>query len=274
VKYILARRNAGTLTRLAAGRALLAFDFDGTLAPIVADRDAARMRSTTERLFRGVCAVFPCAVISGRSREDVAQRLGDLPVRYVVGDHGADAGTRRLRFDGQMAEVLDSLRRRLAGLPGIDIENKGSSLAVHYRAAPDRHAAGLAIEAALAALPRRIRLVPGKCVVNVLPAWAPHKGDAFRQLLSAERAEKALYVGDDDTDEDVFRLQGPERPLTVRVGASPRTLAEYYLHDQTEIDRLLRLLATARRSRSDRPSVSARRQPGGSRPSAGLRDSG
>jgi trehalose 6-phosphate phosphatase len=274
VKYILARRNVGTLTRLAAGRALLAFDFDGTLAPIVADRDAARMRSTTERLFRDVCAVFPCAVISGRSRADVARRLGDLPVRYVVGDHGGDAGMRRLRFDGQMAEVLDSLRRRLAGLPEIDIENKGSSLAIHYRVAPDRDAARLAIEAALAGPPRRVRQVPGKCVMNVLPAEALHKGDAFRQILSAERAEKALYVGDDDTDEDVFRLHGPERPLTVRVGASPRTRAEYFLHEQREIDTLLRLLATARQSRSDHRSVSPRGRPGGSRRRAGLRASG
>lgn len=246
MKYILAQRNRAHLAALARQPALLAFDFDGTLAPIVADRHTARMRRTTERLLRDVCALFPCAVISGRSRDDVSRRLGDLPVRYVVGDHGADAGTGRKRFGEQMAEVLHVLRQVLGGEPGIDVENKGSSLAIHYRMAPDADAARHAIEASVVSFMPRVRLLPGKCVVNIVPALAPHKGDAFRQLLRTERAQTALYVGDDDTDEDVFRLDIPEKPLTVRVGASPRSRATYFLRQQREIDSLLRVLAVAR----------------------------
>jgi trehalose 6-phosphate phosphatase len=90
--------------------------------------------------------------------------------------------------------------------------------------------------------------VPGKRVVNVVPAEAPHKGDAFRQLLRAERAEQALYVGDDDTDEDVFRLEPPDRPVTVRMGPSRRSRAEYFVREQGEIDDLLRMLAAFRPS--------------------------
>jgi trehalose 6-phosphate phosphatase len=75
----------------------------------------------------------------------------------------------------------------------------------------------------------------------------PYKGDAFRQLLRAERAQTALYVGDDDTDEDVFRLEIPESLLTVRVGASPGSHATYFLREQPEIDNLLRVLASVRK---------------------------
>jgi trehalose 6-phosphate phosphatase len=248
MRYLLAERNRRHLLALANGRTLLGFDFDGTLAPIVTDRDAARMRTRTARLFRQVCVLFPCAVISGRSRADVARRLGDAPVRYVVGEHGADTGTPRPEFRRRIAGVLKDLRRALRGRPGVEIENKGMSLAIHYRMAPDPGRALEQIDAALARLVRRVRPVPGKCVVNVVPAAAPHKGDAFRQLVREERAEQALYAGDDDTDEDVFRLEPPVRPVTVRMGPSRRSRAEYYLREQGEIDGLLRMLADLRPS--------------------------
>jgi Trehalose-phosphatase len=100
------RAQSSSPLALANGRTLLCFDFDGTLAPIVTDRNGARMRPRTARLFRDACLVFPCAVISGRSRDDVAPRLGDVAVRYVVGDHGADAGTPRPEFHRQMAGIM------------------------------------------------------------------------------------------------------------------------------------------------------------------------
>jgi trehalose 6-phosphate phosphatase len=170
-------------------------------------------------------------------------RLGDAPVRYVVGDHGADAGAPRPEFRREMAGIVEELRRALERRPGIEIENKGMSLAIHYRMARDPGRAREQIDASLVRLVPRVRLVPGKCVVNVVPAEAPHKGDALAQLLHAEHAEQSLYVGDDDTDEDVFRLAPPDRPLTVRIRVSRRSRAEYFVREQREVDDLLLLLA-------------------------------
>jgi trehalose 6-phosphate phosphatase len=147
------------------------------------------------------------------------------------------------------------MRRLLGGWDGIDIEVKRASLAVHYRNAADRLAARHAIEAALARLPAGVRLVPGKCVVSVVFERAPHKGDAIRRLLYLERAERALYVGDDDTDEDVFRLRPSVPLLTVRVGRATRSAAGYYLRHQREIDLLLKRLASA--LRPSRPPLTA-----------------
>jgi trehalose 6-phosphate phosphatase len=95
MKHALSRRTSDVLAQLASKRALLAFDFDGTLAPIVADRDRAVMRRRTRTLFGAVCELYPCAVISGRARHDVASRPGKIDVKHVVGNHGIEPGTRR-----------------------------------------------------------------------------------------------------------------------------------------------------------------------------------
>jgi len=249
MKHILSSRNVGALKRLARGRAVIAFDFDGTLAPIVTDREHAQMRFSTTHLFERVCAAYPCAVVSGRSRDDVAGRLGDAAVRYVVGEHGADDGTSRAHGRREIRATLAALRLALSHRDGIDLEVKRASLAIHYRRARDRKSARIAIDGVLAGLPAGLRLLPGKCVVNVVPARAPHKGEALQHLLRLEAADAALYVGDDDTDEDAFRMALDVPAFMVRVGPSRRSGADYYLRNQREIDRLLQTLATARVNR-------------------------
>jgi trehalose 6-phosphate phosphatase len=239
VKRLLARENDELLVQVARGPALLAFDFDGTLAPIVSDREGAAMRRRTAWLFTRVCALYPCAVISGRSQSDVGGRLAGAQVRYVVGNHGMEPGTDLGAFEEEMARAGQILVAALRGYGGVDVEDKRYSLAVHYRRSRQRRAAREAITRAVASLPIPMRMVPGKLVVNVVPARAANKGDALLRLREAAGAAIALYVGDDVTDEDVFRLDQPGRLLTVRVGVSGKSAAGYALRDQREIDTLL-----------------------------------
>jgi trehalose 6-phosphate phosphatase len=89
-------------------------------------------------------------------------------------------------------------------------------------------------------------VLPGKQVVNVLPAHAPNKGDALLELRKADRADTALYIGDDTTDEDVFKLDQPGRLVTVRVAESLASAATYCLRSQRDIDRLLAKLISHR----------------------------
>jgi trehalose 6-phosphate phosphatase len=91
------------------------------------------------------------------------------------------------------------------------------------------------------------RTIPGKLVVNILPEGAPHKGIALQELRTKHSADTAIYVGDDVTDEDVFDLDQPGGLLSVRVGRSMRSAAQFYLRDQEEIDALLALLIRLRR---------------------------
>lgn len=240
------RDNLELLAQLAWSPVLLAFDFDGTLAPIVADRERAVMRERTSGLFERVCASYPCAVISGRGKADVASRLGGAAVKHIIGNHGLEPGSGLGGFEREIAEALPLLEAALARCPGVDIEDKRYSLAVHYRRSRQKRVARAAIHVAVSSLPRRMRAVAGKLVVNVVPERAPNKGDALLQLRAQEGASIALYVGDDVTDEDVFELDQPGRLFTVRVGESKSSAARYFLRDQREIDALLERLADLR----------------------------
>lgn len=246
MKYILSKANIGALAKVAHARVLLAFDFDGTLAPIVNDRDAAFMRKTTSVLLGELCTRYPCAIISGRSRSDVEARLGDARVKHIMGNHGAEPWPDMGELEKETAVARDLLAVALADVAGVDVEDKRYSLAVHYRAAKAKGSARAAIQRAVRDLPVSMRQVGGKMVLNLVPASARHKGNALVDLRTAEDAELALYVGDDVTDEDVFELDQPERLLGIRVGASRRSAAQYYLRSQAEVDPLLATLLTLR----------------------------
>jgi trehalose 6-phosphate phosphatase len=252
MRHLLSRESGEVLAQLAWSRVLVAFDFDGTLAPIVAKRGDARMRARTSELFARVCHLYPCAVISGRSQPDVSARLGAAPIKYVIGNHGLEPGASLDEFEQEVAQGRASLEEMLSGVAGVDLEDKRYSLALHYRRSKNKRLARSVILAAVAALPVRMRVVPGKLVVNVVPERAPNKGDALMELRTAEQADTALYVGDDITDEDVFELDQPGRLLTVRVGESGASAAAYFLRDQNEMDCLLAKLIALR---EERPSI-------------------
>lgn len=252
MKHILARGNLDVLAQLAWSKVLLAFDFDGTLAPIVKDREDAAMRGSTRALLATVCTQYPTAVISGRSQRDVAARVRQIRVKHVVGNHGIEPGAGIAQFQREIAIVHPLLARALAGQQGIEIEDKRYSLAVHYRAARHKREARAAIERAVGGLPRAMRVIAGKLVANIVPLGARNKGDVLVELRAQEGADVALYVGDDVTDEDVFTLDQPGRLLSIRVGKTTRSAARYHLRDQREIDPLLAHLVALRKDRRDR----------------------
>jgi len=259
VKDVLARRGRPLLRDLAGRHTLLAFDFDGTLAPIVSSRHRAQLSAATIRLLRALSEAWPCAVLSGRSRADVRSRLGGARLIAVVGNHGAEEEP---RLDGAVAwrRKVRAWRRRLdadlGGVPGIDVEDKGLSLALHIRGREARRAA----ERALLEL-EGARIVGGKRVLNVVVRAAPDKGEALDRLVRCGGYEGVLFVGDDDTDEDVFRFPAPVQLLGVAVGRRGQSAAPFYLRRQGDVARLLSLLGRLRR---DGPSPGQTPPVGGS----------
>lgn len=246
MKWILAKNNVERIQQVAWSNLLVAFDFDGTLAPIVAARDNAQMRPETMRLLDSVAHLYPTIIISGRSRDDVMARLGDIPCRKVVGNHGMEPAEAMGQFEPIVQRIRALLEAKLNMLTGLDIEDKRLSLAIHYRRCRHKKQALEAILQAISTIAEPLRVVLGKLVVNVLPAQAPHKGDALRAIRDQDGYDTALYLGDDITDEDVFALDEPGRLLSIRIGHSRSSAAPFYLHNQAEIDILLRMLVDLR----------------------------
>ena len=246
MRRLFAKQNLELLAQLAWSNVLLAFDYDGTLAPIVADRELAKMRANTAQLLGKVCQLYPCAVISGRSKADVAPRLGNARVKYLIGNHGLEPGRDLSEFAGEIALVRPQLELALSHCQGVELEDKIYSLAVHYRKSRQKRQARSAIRDAVLALPLAMRTVTGKLVVNLVPERAANKGDALLELREQEAANTAFYIGDDMTDEDVFTLDQPGRLFTVRVGRSKASAAKYFLRDQREMDALLAKLVELR----------------------------
>ncbi len=231
--------------RLASGRVLLAFDFDGTLAPIVSHPAQATMTARTRRLLRAVARRYPCAVISGRQRHELRRLVAGVPLVAAVGSHGAEP-FRSAPPIGTVEDWSRRIERVLAAHPGIMVEKKRAGLALHYRRAGDKRRARAAILAAAARM-EGARLLQGHDVVELVPQTAPTKGDALLALRQGARAEASLYVGDDATDEDAFRCDLSARLVSVRVGDSASSAARFVLPDQAGIDDLLAALLALRR---------------------------
>lgn len=245
--YLLMEKGKGELEALLKVRSLYAFDFDGTLAKIVRDHHAARLGRPIRFWLEKLAKRAPIAIISGRSVEDLRSRVGTV-VPHLIGNHGSEGPHTRREDMQQVRETSsgwlqlvnerfqDELTRR-----GVVVENKSYSLSFHYRTAGQRDEARVLISRIVAELSPPPRIVLGKSVVNVMPPTASHKGTALLEYMRRLDCSRALYVGDDETDEDVFALRD-HRILTVRIGKKNESSARYFLKRQTEIAEVLRLL--------------------------------
>lgn len=229
------------LVTLMASDPLLGFDFDGTLAPLNEHPEDARLEPSTRDLLTRLAARVPVVVISGRSRADIERRLVGIPLAGVAGNHGIEPFGETSEIEQLVAGWHESLAGDLARWPGAVIEDKRYSITVDYRHAPDLEATREAIQSAARRLPRARALGGRHADFNIAPEGAPNKGTALGAFLQQLGRGSALYVGDDRTDEDVFRLDLATL-VSVRVGRREQSAAAFYLEGQHEIDRLLALL--------------------------------
>jgi trehalose 6-phosphate phosphatase len=240
--------HAANSALMAVGKPLLAFDFDGTLAPIVARAEDARVPPPVASRMPQLCARWPVAVISGRSLADVSARLGFEP-SFMIGNHGIEdpLGPPPERWSAALEPLRKQLRAHAGELVrhGVAVEDKTFSIALHYRMAPDLQKARRAIDDVLNGDVGELSIGGGKCVVNLACNGAPDKGDAVIALARRCQAEAGLFVGDDDNDEPAF-AKVPANWLTVRVGQDAvHSQAAYYLEGPQQLPLLLQMLLDA-----------------------------
>lgn len=253
----------GDVTRGASRRPLLGVivDFDGTLVPLAdAPEDAVLPEPVAEvldRIGRRDGAVV--AVLSGRALEDLRRRVGLGGVVYS-GNHGLEiAGLgwawtvpEGPRIREAVAAACGRLAARLAGLPGVTVEDKGLTASVHYQGIPVPmvdHVRVAVLEEVLRADGPRLVVRHGRWTFDIRPAVGWDKGAAarwiLRKALGDSWTERAcvLYMGDDESDEDAFVALGGDA-LTAAVGTtSLPTAARYRLRDPAEVQTVLEALA-------------------------------
>lgn len=233
------------LEELRAAKTLYAFDYDGTLAPFVSDPLKAVMDERTAEALRTLAAVRPVAVITGRSLETISKLL-PLKPPFLVGNHGVEGagwGNEALESCARVVRAwFPALRTMLADRPDIRLEDKKYSMTAHFRGSPDGEGARRAVHEAIARLSPVPRAIGGVDVVNLVPKDAPHKGTALEKIVRDHGFERALYVGDDLTDEDVFTHVGPE-VVTVRVACRPAETAARFTTTLPEMADFLHALA-------------------------------
>jgi trehalose 6-phosphate phosphatase len=213
------------------------------------------MSSRTRRLVAALAATRDVAVLSGRGLADLAAKMDGIPVRWLVGGHGAEwPGVPTSRaLVRRVAAWRRELASRLAAVDGVDIEDKEVSLSIHWRAARSPARVAAAVEAAAAGLPGAA-LIGGKRVLNVVPLGAPDKGAALARIVAESRCERVVFVGDDVTDEAAFRERLPVPAVMVRVGRARGSAAGYFVRRRADVDRLLARLVppSARPGRAHR----------------------
>jgi trehalose 6-phosphate phosphatase len=192
----------------------LATDIDGTLSPIVDRPDAAAVTPLCRRYLQEITRrVEVVAVISGRAPE-VARRLVGLEKLVYIGNHGLswwrqgrqETLAEAVPYETMVREAKKKLAAHL-DLSGLVLEDKGPILALHYRQCADRQAARLAILDALAPWRTQgLRIREGRLVFELGPPLDVHKGTALTRLMETYRLVGILYLGDDLTDVEAFKV--------------------------------------------------------------------
>lgn len=224
------------------GGLLLGLDFDGTLAPLVSHPDDAIPDPLAMRHIRDLAEAdgIRVAIVSGRSLDDLRARLGaDINGVMLIGEHGNDLG-----HEAPNDATIEAAAKFIDVLKGgrdLVTERKARSVTFHTRNLDRSHAAEAVSRVRdWAAEHPEVTLLEGKEVLELTVATGT-KGDAIRRL--AEEGEGIVYIGDDQTDETVFAVLGPD-DVGIKVGAGS-TAARFRLKNVTEVVELLEVLALA-----------------------------
>ncbi|TDH67513.1 hypothetical protein CCR75_008843 [Bremia lactucae] len=254
-------------------RLVVFLDYDGTLTPIVKDPALALLSPMMKDTLEKLREKFITGVISGRSLRKI-QNFVSIPQLYYAGSHGFDIeGPNGTSIKNQIAEqfvtdlhgVRDELEEHIKGIAGAEVEDNVFSISLHYRNVdPAFRTQIMNIAHDARDKHPRIRLNDGKMVYEFKPKIDWNKGKALLWLLKALGLDEhddvyTIYIGDDVTDEDAFRLfqvQNKHKGVGIIVTEeSLPTDALFTLRDTSEVCEFLnRLIACGDNARSTRSS--------------------
>jgi len=235
----------------------LFLDYDGSLTPIVATPKQAIIPKQAKELLEKLSkkAEYKIAIISGRALRDIREKVGLKNIIYV-GNHGAEIKGPKIKFESPISPrcraILDhiktDLENKLSSIRGAILEDKGLSLSVHFRMVDKKQipqVKAIVHECVILYLVRsKIKIKSGKMVLEIRLPLEWDKGKVVLWLLARQKftmREKPfvpIYIGDDRTDEDAFKVL-KNKGLTIFVGEPKPSHAQYYLKNPREVTQFL-----------------------------------
>jgi len=226
------------------------FDFDGTLSPIVPDRERAELHPACARMLRNLLEIplQHVAVLSSRRLDDLAGRVS-IAGLFLGGTSGTEwqvPGGHRMALSGKPAQVLESRRRvlvpeiqALANLPGVDIEDKNWSIALHTRRAPENSRRDLICRLAEWQKGYKVRIFQGPEVheIQLVPRISKSFGvrTLCRFMKFNPKPGSLFYAGDDENDALAMRLVTRLGGTAVTVGERCLIAASTVVRDPQEL---------------------------------------
>ncbi|XP_065857966.1 probable trehalose-phosphate phosphatase F [Euphorbia lathyris] len=275
LKYPSALNSFEEITSFAKNKKIAMFlDYDGTLSPIVDDPDQALMSHDMRSAVRHIAKYFPTAIISGRSRDKVYELVG-LTELYYAGSHGMDimgpiSSSESASLEGKevklfqpakeflpmIDEVFRILVENTKDIKGAKVENHKFCTSVHYRNVEEKNWPTVAqcVHDILKQYPR-LRLTHGRKVLEIRPVIDWNKGKAVEFLLQSLGLSNCddvlpIFIGDDRTDEDAFKiLRERNQGYGILVSSVPKeeSSAFYSLKDPKEVMKFLKSLVRWKR---------------------------
>lgn len=227
-----------------AGSTLLAFDFDGTLAPIRDDPSEVRIDRAAAALLAETTqmAGVVVAIVSGRDAADLSARV-NAPGAYIIASHGLEVlapfGLVVRDTSPLTATIPDDLQEEIAA-SGLRVERKKHALALHWRGVPYEAIAPVVDAFRNWARGKELDVIEGRCVAEAR-CRGGGKAEALRWLAHAVGAARVIYAGDDLTDYGPLRFAA-ERGRAVFMASAEREPPEgvTVVHSFRELFRLVR----------------------------------
>ncbi len=231
---------------------LLFLDYDGTLVPICKEPSLAKLSSEGNTLLRTLSKIpwLSIGIISGRPLKEVRKLVGIKEICYA-GNHGFEILFRRKNwvhpelkgFESRLGRVVLGLKNSTKGIKGVLVEDKRLTVSVHYRNLAGKSPKNVLkiVSRVLEPYPGIFTISRGKKVYEVRPRIKWGKGEAvvkLSQLRGFKTMPMKVYIGDDQTDEDAFRVLG-KGDISIRVGYRKDSKARYFCMGSGEVLRFL-----------------------------------
>ena len=233
---------------------VLGLDFDGTLVPIE-DNPSSVFLKNKMRILLNVLSKrknITIAIISGRSLDDLIEKVGLNDVVYA-GNHGLNIrgpglrkiDTKALQKQKTVENALTVCKKSMIKFPGIFIEDKTLTFAIHYRNLNSKFVTELhfSLMGMVSELGDLV-IKTGKYFFEIYPAVETDKATAFSWIISQIGNDPnigKIYLGDDDTDEDVFHSL--KDGIGINIGQKENSGSNYFLKDSIEVEKFLSWLS-------------------------------